>query len=190
MAILSIRIVGDPVLRTAAEPVTDFGPDLAKLVADMFETMDDVGGAGLAAPQVGVGLRVFTYQVDGRRGHVINPELSTAGESLEDHIEGCLSVPGIGFPAKRFAHSRVTGVDLDGNPVDVEGEGMLARCLQHETDHLNGLLFTDRLDGEDRRTAMRALRGAGYGSVAQRTTAKRARTVGSAFGAGGSGAGG
>ena len=182
MAILNIRIIGDPVLRTVADPVTEFGPELAKLVADMTETMEDVDGAGLAAPQVGISQRVFTYRIGGVEGHIINPVLENSGDYQEDQVEGCLSIPGVGFPVRRFRSTRVTGVDMHGNPVSVEGEGMLARCFQHENDHLNGILYTDRLEGEDRKAALRSIRNANYGSVTERTAAKRAKTVGSSFG--------
>ena len=182
MAILNIRIIGDPVLRTVADLVTEFGPELAKLVADMTETMEDVDGAGLAAPQVGIGQRVFTYRIGGVEGHIINPVLENSGDYQEDQVEGCLSIPGLGFPVRRFRSTRVTGVDMHGSPVTVEGEGMLARCFQHENDHLNGILYTDRLEGEDRKAALRSIRNANYGSVTERTAAKRAKTVGSSFG--------
>lgn len=182
MAILSIRIIGDPVLRTVAEPVTDFGPELAKLVADMSETMEDVDGAGLAAPQVGVSQRVFTYRIGGVEGHIINPVLENSDDFQADEIEGCLSIPGLAYPVRRRRTTRATGVDLNGNPVSVEAEGMLARCFQHETDHLDGILFTDRLEGEDRKSALRAIRAANYHSVTEQTTSKRATTVGSSFG--------
>lgn len=187
MAILNIRIIGDPVLRTVADPVTEFGPDLAKLVADMTETMEDVEGAGLAAPQVGVSLRVFTYRVGGVDGHIINPVLENSGDYQPDQVEGCLSIPGLGFPVRRFRTTKVTGVDVNGDPVTVEGEDMLARCFQHETDHLDGILYTDRLEGEDRKAALRSIRNANYDAVTERTTAKRARTVGSSFGGAASG---
>ena len=193
MAILNIRIIGDPVLRTVADPVTEFGPELAKLVADMTETMEDVEGAGLAAPQVGVSLRVFTYRVGGVDGHIINPVLENSDDYQPDHVEGCLSIPGLGFPVRRFRATKVTGVDLHGNPVTVEGEGMLARCFQHETDHLDGILYTDRLEGEDRKKALRSIRNANYDAITEQTTAKRAKTVGSSFGGasfGGAGSGG
>ncbi|MCQ2001066.1 peptide deformylase [Arthrobacter zhaoxinii] len=182
MAILTIRTLGDPVLRTRAEDVTDFGPELAKLVADMEETMEDVEGAGLAAPQVGVSLRVFTYSVDGQSGHVVNPVLELSEDLQPDHLEGCLSIPGLGYPAPRFRWARVTGVDLHGNPISIEGEGMLARCFQHETDHLNGSLYIDRLEGEHRKEALRAIRQREYDAVADRTVALRAQSVGSSFG--------
>ncbi len=186
MAILSIRIIGDPVLRTVAEPVKDFGPELARLVADMMETMEDVDGAGLAAPQIGVSQRVFTYRMDGVGGHVINPVLENSEDFQAEQPEGCLSIPGLGYPVKRHRATRLTGVDMHGNPVSIEAEDLLARIFQHETDHLNGILFTDRLEGDNRKSALRAIRNANYDSVAARTTAERAKTVGSSFGAGSS----
>ena len=184
MAILSIRIIGDPVLRTVADPVTDFGPELAKLVADMTETMEDVDGAGLAAPQIGVSQRVFTYRIGGVEGHIINPVLENSDDFQPDEVEGCLSIPGLGFPVRRFRATRATGVDLNGNPVSVEAEGMLARCFQHETDHLDGVLYTDRLEGEDRKAALMAIRNDNYNAITEKTTSKRANTVGSSFGGG------
>lgn len=182
MAILEIRMMGDPVLRTAAEPVTEFGPELAKLVADMFETMDDVDGAGLAAPQVGVGKRIFTYRVAEASGYVINPVIENGEVLQESGAEGCLSVPGLGFGVPRWQRSVVRGVDLAGEPVLIEAEGMLARCMQHETDHLAGSLFIDRLSGEDRRDAMRSIRHARFDQLTAKTNAHRAQTVGSSFG--------
>lgn len=182
MAVLSIRMIGDPILRTPAVEVTDFGSDLARLVEDMTETMIDVQGAGLAAPQVGVGLQVFTYRVDGAEGHVVNPVLELAGPSQgESDVEGCLSVPGLGSFVDRTDWARVTGQDLTGREITVEGTGMLARALQHETDHLRGTLYIDRLEGEDRRNALRAIRSADYRSVTSRTAAERSRSLGSSF---------
>lgn len=191
MAVLSIRMIGDPILRTPAAAVTEFGPELARLVEDMTETMIDVQGAGLAAPQVGIGLQVFTYRVDGAQGHVVNPVLETDGASQgESDVEGCLSVPGLGSYVDRTDWARVTGKDVSGQDVVVEGTGMLARALQHETDHLRGTLYIDRLEGEDRRNALRAIRSADYNLVTSRTAEERARTLGSSFtpGSGGSGA--
>ena len=186
MAILNIRLIGDPVLRTVADPVTEFGPELEKLVADMTETMEDVEGAGLAAPQVGISQRVFTFRIRGVEGHIINPVLENSDDFQPDDVEGCLSIPGLSFPVRRRRSTRVTGVDLHGKPVVLEGEGMLARVFQHETDHLDGILFTDRLEGEDRKAALRAIRNANYDAITEQTTSKRARTVGSSFGAGSS----
>jgi peptide deformylase len=182
MAVLSIRMIGDPILRTPAAEVTDFGPDLARLIDDMAETMIDVQGAGLAAPQVGIGLQVFTYSVDGVQGHVVNPVLEIGGDPQgEGDVEGCLSVPGLGSFVDRTEWARVTGKDLSGQEIVVEGSGMLARALQHETDHLRGTLYIDRLEGEDRRNALRAIRSADYNRVTSRTAAERARSLGSSF---------
>lgn len=181
MAILTIRIIGDPVLGTPAEPVTEFGPALAKLIRDMEETMLDVDGAGLAAPQVGISQRIFTYNIDGVVGHVVNPVLET-GKDLQEGAEGCLSVPGLGYPTPRSNWARVTGQDLTGAPVTVEGEGLLARALQHETDHLDGMLYLKRLEPDERRDAMRRLRDKNFNDVAARTAAERAGSVGSSFG--------
>ena len=182
MAILSIRIIGDPVLRTVAEEVSDFGPELAKLISDMTETMHDVRGAGLAAPQIGVNKRIFTYSVDGAEGHVINPVLVASDDFAPGEPEGCLSVPGLGYTVARHRWVRITGVDMHGKPLDMEATGTLAKCFQHETDHLNGKLYVDRLEGEDRKDALRAIRMANYHEITDDTVAKRAKTVGSAFG--------
>lgn len=189
MPILPVRTIGDPVLRTRAEEVTVFDDALRRLVADMHETMLDVGGVGLAAPQVGVSVRVFTWAVEGGQGHVVNPVLEV-GDEPQEGGEGCLSVPGLGFETPRRAWARVTGVDRDGRPVAVEGTGLLARCLQHETDHLDGRLYVDRLVGEARKEAMRALRAADYSGVVSGVAGERATHVGSAFGAGASFGGG
>jgi peptide deformylase len=182
MAVLSIRIIGDPVLRTPAARVTDFGPELSKLISDMEETMIDVQGAGLAAPQVGIGLQVFTYRIDGFEGHVVNPVLEVGGQQQEDgDVEGCLSVPGLGNFLPRSDWARVRGQDRLGNPLDIEGTGLLARCLQHETDHLLGKLYIDRLEGDEKRAAMRAIRSAGFNAVSQQTALQRAQSLGSSF---------
>lgn len=188
MAILSIRIIGDPVLRTVAEDVSEFGPELAKLIDDMFETMHDVRGAGLAAPQIGVNKRIFTYSVDGQEGHVINPILVASDDLASGEAEGCLSVPGLGYTVARHRWVRITGVDKNGETIDMEATGVLAKCFQHETDHLDGKLYVDRLEGEDRKDALRAIRMANYHDITADTVAKRARTVGSAFGSFGAGA--
>ena len=155
-----IRLFGDPVLKTPAEPVTDFDLELRNLVRDLTETMRDASGLGLAAPQIGVGLRVFTYHVDDEEcGHLINPVLELSGEPEEDD-EGCLSLPGLQFPTPRAPRAIATGFDMHGEPVRIEGTELLARCVQHETDHLNGILFIDRLDRKQRKLAMKAIREA------------------------------
>lgn len=159
MPIQPIRLFGDPILRTPAQPVVDFDKELRRLVADLTDTMLDAPGAGLAAPQIGVSLRVFTYNVDGEVGHLINPDLDLTSDE-QDGAEGCLSFPGMTYPTRR-AHGVVArGFDEHGEPLLVEGTLTLARAIQHETDHLDGVLFIDRLDPEQRALAMRALREA------------------------------
>lgn len=159
MAIQQIRLFGDPVLRTPAEPVVDFDGELRQLVRDLEETMLDAPGAGLAAPQIGVGLRVFTYHVDGVLGHLVNPVLDLSTE-CQDGDEGCLSFPGLTFDTRRALHVVARGQDLHGEPVVIQGTEMLARAIQHETDHLDGILFIDRLDRAQRKLAMKAVRDA------------------------------
>lgn len=154
-----IRLFGDPVLRSVADPVVVEPGDarLAALVDDLVDTVTPPGRAGVAAPQIGVGLRAFSYNVDDVIGYVINPVLTVKGEpELVD--EGCLSVPGFYFPRLRHPRAKVTGVDLDGNPVTLEGEGLMAQALQHECDHLDGKLYIEGLDPETKREAMRAVR--------------------------------
>ena len=157
MSIKPIRLFGDPVLRTAADPVTTFDAELRKLVKDLTDTMMDAPGVGLAAPQIGVGLRVFTYYVDDVVGHLINPSLKLSDEQEVDD-EGCLSFPGLAYPTNRSYGVVATGFDMHGEPITVEGTGQLARCVQHETDHLDGVLFIDRLDVTQRKLAMREIR--------------------------------
>ncbi|CAN7412535.1 peptide deformylase [Terrabacter sp. LjRoot27] len=159
MSIKDIRLFGDPVLRTAAAEVTDFDKQLRVLVKDLEDTMLDAPGAGLAAPQIGVGLRVFTYWVDGVLGHLVNPVLDLSDEE-QDGPEGCLSIPGLAFDTRRALSVVAKGQNMWGEPVVLEGTQLLARCVQHETDHLDGILFLDRLDPEARREAMRAIRAA------------------------------
>ena len=173
MAVRPIRIVGDPVLSRPTRRVEEVDDELRTLVADMFDTMAAARGVGLAANQVGVDLRVFVYDCpddEGKRarGVVVNPVLETSPlpETMpdpDDDEEGCLSVPGEQFPAGRAERARVTGTDLDGTPVVVDGTGFLARCLQHETDHLDGLLYLDRLVGRNQRAARRAVKRNGWG---------------------------
>jgi peptide deformylase len=148
------------VLRTPAVEVTTFDAELRKLVADLTDTMRDEGGAGLAAPQIGVGLRVFTYDVDGICGHLVNPTFDVVGEEEQVGPEGCLSIPGLRWECKRHLHVVARGWDEHGEPITVEGTEMLARCIQHETDHLDGVLFVDRLDPETRKAAMAEIRAA------------------------------
>ncbi|MEO5983545.1 MAG: peptide deformylase [Pedococcus sp.] len=165
MSIQNIRLFGDPVLRTAAEPVVDFDRELRQLVKDLTDTMVDAPGAGLAAPQIGVGLRVFTYWVDGELGHLVNPELALS-EEIQEGEEGCLSFPGMKFETPRSLRVAAKGFNQFGEPVVLEGSELLARAIQHETDHLDGILFIDRMDREQRKLAMRAIREAQWSGEA------------------------
>lgn len=159
MPVQPIRLFGDPVLRTPAAPVTDFDKELRILVRDLTETMVDAPGVGLAAPQIGVSLRVFTYHVDDEPGHLVNPTLDLSDEEQEGE-EGCLSIPGLTFDTRRALRVVAKGFDMYGEPVVLEGSDLLARCVQHETDHLDGILFVDRLDKAARKQAMKAIREA------------------------------
>ena len=157
LAIQPIRLFGDPILRKPAVEVIDFDKELRKLVEDLTDTMIDAPGAGLAAPQIGVGLRVFTWFVEGEPGHLVNPTLELS-EEIQDGLEGCLSLPELTFECKRAMSVVAQGFNMYGDPVTVEGSEMLARAIQHETDHLDGVMFIDRLDTESRKAAMKAIR--------------------------------
>ena len=162
MTTRAIRLFGDPILRTVADPVTEFDKQLRNLVKDLTQTLDDAQGAGLAAPQIGVGLRVFAYAVHGERGYLVNPVLGFPDEEEQDGEEGCLSFPGIYHDVKRRLNTVATGFTDRGDPVQVVGTEVLARCLQHETDHLDGVLFIDRMDQATRKEALKAIRAANW----------------------------
>jgi peptide deformylase len=158
-----IRLFGDPVLRSKADPITAKPGDARTraLADDLIDTVTPPGRAGVAAPQIGVGLRAFSYNIDGDIGYVINPVLEVSGEpELVD--EGCLSVPGFYFPRMRYPFARVTGVDAAGREIVVEGDGLMAQALQHETDHLDGKLYLEGLEPDIKREAMRAVRAADW----------------------------
>lgn len=157
MSIMPIRHFGDPVLTTPASEVIDFDKELRVLVKDLTETMLDAPGAGLAAPQIGVPLRVFVWDVDEALGHLVNPTLDLSDE-MQDGDEGCLSFPDLVYPTPRAFRAVAKGFNMHGEPITVEGTELLARALQHETDHLNGILFIDRLSEEDRKSAMKEIR--------------------------------
>lgn len=158
MTARQIRVFGDPVLRTVSDPVAPGDPAAQGLIEDLLDTVRLPGRAGVAAPQIGVNQRAFSYNIDGEVGYILNPELvEVSGEpALLD--EGCLSVPGFYFQRTRYPWARVIGVDLDGNPVELAGDGLLAQALQHETDHLDGKLFIEGLDKDRKREAMRLIR--------------------------------
>ena len=162
MAIRPIRIIGDPVLRTVCDPVTEVTDSVRTLVEDLLEGVDMEGRAGLAANQIGVGLRAFSYNIDGQIGYVLNPTIVELSEDeYQDGDEGCLSIPELWYPTKRAWYARCEGTDLDGCPVVLEGEELMARCIQHEVDHLNGHLYIDRLERKVRKKALRDIRDAG-----------------------------
>ena len=165
LAVRSIRLLGDPVLRARASEVVDFDRPLRRLIKDLGDTMVDANGVGLAAPQLGVGLRVFSYLVPsseddegGHVAHLVNPSIVEEDKDEVEDEEGCLSVPGISYPLKRPRRVVARGFDGHGEPVEVTGTLRLARCILHETDHLNGVIFLDRLDPDARREALREFR--------------------------------
>lgn len=165
MSIQEIRFFGDPVLTTPAAPVVDFDKELRVLVQDLTDTMLDAPGAGLAAPQIGVSLRVFVWDVDEALGHLINPVL-TLSEEKQDGEEGCLSFPELRYETPRAMRAVAKGFNMYGEPITVEGSEFLARALQHETDHLNGILFIDKLSAEDRKLAMKEIRESDWFNLA------------------------
>jgi peptide deformylase len=168
VAIRPIRLFGDPILRRPALEVVSFDKELRSLVADLTDTMLDAPGAGLAAPQIGIGLRAFTWYVDGEVGHLVNPELHLS-EELQDGPEGCLSLPELTYDCKRALSVVARGFNMYGDPVTVEGSDLLARAIQHETDHLDGILFIDKLDEESRKAAMKRIRESDWFGAEQPT---------------------
>lgn len=158
MAVREIRLFGDPVLRTVSAPIDVIDEGVRALVTDLVDTVELPGRAGVAAPQIGVALRAFSYNIDGDIGYVLNPVLAEVRGEPQPVGEGCLSVPGLWHDALRHPWARVTGIDLDGNDIVLEGDGLLAQALQHETDHLDGMLYLSRLSPADRKTAMREVR--------------------------------
>jgi peptide deformylase len=157
VAVQPIRLFGDPILRKPAIAVDAFDKEVRALVTDLTDTMLAAPGAGLAAPQIGVGLRVFTWNVEGEVGHLVNPTLSLS-EETQDGAEGCLSLPELTYDCLRAMQVVASGFDMYGEPLRIEASATLARAIQHETDHLDGVLFIDRLDTEARKAAMRAIR--------------------------------
>jgi peptide deformylase len=158
MAVRPIRVFGDPVLRAPSAPIETIDDGVRALVRDLLDTVELPGRAGVAAPQIGVNLRAFSYNIDGDIGYVLNPVLVEVSGDPEPTGEGCLSVPGLWHDALRHPWAKVVGIDLDGNEVVLEGEGLMAQALQHETDHLDGMLYLQRLTPEERRIAMKEIR--------------------------------
>ena len=158
MTVRPIRLFGDPVLRSVCDPITPGDPKAKPLIDDLLEGVAVPGRAGLAANQIGVGQRAFSYNVENQIGYIINPVIAEVSGEPELVEEGCLSVPGFFFPRLRYPYARVTGIDLDGNPVELSGTGLMAQALQHETDHLDGHLFIEGLEPDVKREAMQAIR--------------------------------
>lgn len=158
MAIRPIRLFGDPVLRTVCDPITVVDDGIRAVVADLCDTVAFDGRAGLASTQIGYTVRAFSLHIDGEVSYVLNPELVAVDGDPEPTGEGCLSVPGLWFPVLRHPRATVHGMNLDGEPVVIEGEGLLAQALQHECDHLDGKLYLQRLDRDARGEAMRQIR--------------------------------
>ncbi|PPH51796.1 MULTISPECIES: peptide deformylase [unclassified Rathayibacter] len=153
-----IRIFGDPVLKTPSTTIETVDAGVRGLVEDLVDSVRPPGRAGVAAPQIGVNLRAFSYNVDGVIGYILNPEIIELSGDPRPVDEGCLSVPNLWYPAIRYPHAKVRGTDLDGNEIVLEGDGLMAQALQHECDHLDGRLYLDRLSKDDRRAAMKAVR--------------------------------
>jgi peptide deformylase len=168
MSIQEIRYFGDPVLTTPTSQVIDFDKELRILVRDLTETMLNAPGAGLAAPQIGVPLRVFVWDVDGELGHLVNPSLDLS-EDLQEGDEGCLSFPELLYPTPRAMRAVAKGFNMHGEPITVEGTELLARALQHESDHLDGILFIERLSESGRKLAMKAIRESEWFGLASTT---------------------
>lgn len=162
MSLRELRIYGDPVLGSRAEEISRFDAGLRALASDMLETMDKAGGVGLAANQVGILKRIFVYDCShtqsGLRGAIVNPVWTPVGEQQQTGPEGCLSIPGISAETTRFNQVFVSGQDIEGRPVSMVASGLMARCIQHETDHLDGVLFLQRLEAPVRKEVMRAIR--------------------------------
>lgn len=162
MSVREIRLFGDPVLKTVSDEIKVVDEKVRALVADLIDTTKLPGRAGVAAPQIGVNLRAFSFNINGNVGYVINPKITElAGEKILVD-EGCLSVPGLWHKTPRFERATVEGIDLDGNPVKVSGKGLMAQALQHECDHLDGLVYLDRLEDNERKAAMKNLRSSDW----------------------------
>jgi peptide deformylase len=158
MPVREIRLYGDPVLTSKCDAIKDFGEKTKALIEDLIDTTKEPGRAGVAAPQIGVSLRAFSYNVDGTVGYLINPEELVLEGEPELVDEGCLSVPGLWHKTLRYPKASLSGYQLDGTRVSITGEGLLAQALQHENDHLDGKLYLDRLDTDERKEAMKILR--------------------------------
>lgn len=157
MSVREIRLFGDPILKTQCEQVADVSK-VGELVQDLIDTTSQPGRAGVAANQIGVGLAVFSYFVEGKAGYLINPQIVELAGELREVDEGCLSLPGLWHKTPRYQVATVRGLQLDGSEIEITGEGLLAQVLQHECDHLRGTVYIDKLNPEERKLALRSLR--------------------------------
>jgi peptide deformylase len=162
MAERPIRVFGDPVLTTPTEPIGAIDDGVRALVQDLLDSVAIPGRAGVAATQIGVGLRAFSYNINGNIGYILNPHIVELGGEVKLVDEGCLSVPGLWFKTPRYEYARVEGVDLDGHVLMLDGYDLMAQALQHETDHLDGMLYLSRLETESRREAMKQVRSSDW----------------------------
>lgn len=160
MTIRPIRVVGDPVLRTACDPITKITDGTRTLVRDLLDTVDDEGRAGVAANQIGVNLRAFSWHLVEKQelGYILNPVIVELSEEIQHDDEGCLSVPGLFFPRTRSAYARCVGTNLEGEEIEFAGEGIIARLIQHEVGHLDGALYIDGLERSVKKRALRQIR--------------------------------
>lgn len=160
MTIRPIRVVGDPVLRTACDPITKITDGTRTLVRDLLDTVDDEGRAGVAANQIGVNLRAFSWHLVEKQelGYILNPVIVELSEEIQHDDEGCLSVPGLFFPRTRSAYARCVGTNLEGEEIEFAGEGLIARLIQHEVGHLDGALYIDGLERSVKKRALRQIR--------------------------------
>ena len=157
MSVREIRLFGDPILKTQCDRVAD-PAKVGELVQDLIDTTSQPGRAGVAANQIGVGLAVFSYFVDGKAGYLINPEIVELAGELVELEEGCLSLPGLWHKTPRYQIAKIRGAQLDGSQVEITGEGLLAQVFQHECDHLKGIVYIEKLNPEERKLALRSLR--------------------------------
>ncbi len=162
MAVREIRLFGDPVLRSATDAIGAVDDSVHALVRDLLDTVALPGRAGVAANQIGVGRRAFSYNIDGRVGYILNPVLAEVRGEPTLVEEACLSVPGLGYPRMRYPWARVTGTDLDGAEIELSGDGLMGQALQHETDHLDGRVYVEGLEPELKRQAMRDIRDSAW----------------------------
>jgi peptide deformylase len=162
MTVREIRLFGDPVLKTVSEPINKLDDSAHALIEDLLDTTKLPGRAGVAAPQIGVNLRAFSYNVDGQVGYIINPEIVELSGEKTLLEEGCLSVPELWHKTPRYEFARAVGIDLNGNQIALEGSGLMSQMLQHECDHLDGLVYLDRLEGDEHKAAMKNLRASDW----------------------------